>query len=114
MVGSPNLPEDWYSADGLLPKNGYSEDSLDDGCSYDGAEWTRDWQTFWSILITSMLLSLFFVSIKNKKTQLTEDAGLNILLFTLGFSVLTTLNENFGELGTNAALSSAYSFFIQI
>jgi len=58
-----------------------------------------------------MLLSLVFVSIKSKKTQLCEDDGLNILLVSTAIGLFASLNTFYGDAGINAALSSAYIFF---
>ena len=34
---------------------------------------TRDWQTFWAMLVTSMILTLCFVSFKSERTAITEN-----------------------------------------
>ena len=57
------------------------------------------------------MLSLVFISIKSKKTQLCEDDGLNIILVTMTLWIVSGLNVYFGDAGINAALSSGYIFF---
>mmetsp|Transcript_22472 Transcript_22472/g.27707 ORF Transcript_22472/g.27707 Transcript_22472/m.27707 type:complete len:151 (-) Transcript_22472:124-576(-) len=90
-----------------MPEGLYGQDF---GTSDDG--FTRNWQTFWGVLLTSTILSLGFCAIKHEKTRVTEDGLLNAALI-VGYSIATTavLNLNFGDAGFNPALSSAYILF---
>lgn len=70
-----SIPIGWLGT--LAPE---TPDGLDDGTGDDG--FTRDWQTFWSILLTSIVLTLCYSSIKNDATKISDNILVQILLIT--------------------------------
>lgn len=87
-----------------LPSGDYDFGNGDDG-------WTRDWQTFWSLLITSIFLVVCFISIKNERTQLTDNKLFQALAITLLMGAVAGINSLFGSVGFNPALALAYIVF---
>ena len=73
--------------------------------------WTRDWQTFWAVLISSIILVLTFISIKHKNTQLTDNSLIQIIAIQVVFAAINSLNSKFGNAGYNPALSCGYISF---
>ena len=76
-------------------------------------DWTRDWQTFWAILLCSIILILAFISIKHKTTQLTDNGLVQILAYNsilLAVSLMS-LQYGGGGFGFNPAIATGYVSF---
>lgn len=58
-----------------------------------------------------MILSLVFTSLKNEKTMISENKVMAILAFAFVLGAINAANANFGSLGINPALASAYIMF---
>ena len=67
-----------------------------------------DWQTFWAMLMTSMVLTLVYCSMKNNVTKMSDNVVVCILLFIAISAGINDMNKNFGNAGINPALASAY------
>lgn len=87
-------------------------------CTYDGFhkhcvdnDWTRDWQTFWTILMCSIILVLAFISIKHKSTQLTDNGLVQILAINSVLLAVSVMSLQYGEFGFNPALACGYVSF---
>ena len=89
------MPASWVNFNAFLPKNAILEfdngivreptgDYVDDG-------WTRDWQTFWAMLLCSIVLVFAFVSIKHNSTQLTDNGLLQIIAISYLLYAVTEL-----------------------
>ncbi len=72
---------------------------------------TRDWQTFWAMLMTSMILSLFYCSIKNEAIAPSENKIFLVVAIQIVTSGCVAANTLFGDIGINPALASGYIFF---
>lgn len=72
---------------------------------------TRSWQTFFAMLVSSMILSLGYTSIKSLHTRLCDDNLVNCTLIFLFLSTCYSLDALFGSAGLNTALTTAYIIF---
>ena len=63
------------------------------------------------MLVSSMILSLGYVSIKSKHTRLCDDNLINCLFIFFLLIGVVELNAFFGTAGLNGALSAAYILF---
>ena len=72
---------------------------------------TRDWQTFWAMLVTSALLVLAYNSIKLKGTQITDDHLVQALGIVWVIKGLGSCNALFGAAGINPAIACWYMMF---
>ena len=107
------VPSNWINFTAFLPLD--AEKSVDDGMSRDpitrdwsNDDFTRNWQCFWATIICSFLLVLFFISVKHKSTQLTDDSLIQILAISTIFLGVAVLNVEFGGAGFNPALACGY------
>ena len=83
--------------------------TADRGSDTDG--FTRNWQTFWGVLIASTLVSMVYCTIKAQETAVNDDKLMQAALVTLAQSVAAKALAIFGSAGTNAALASFYIMF---
>ena len=60
---------------------------------------TRDWQCFWAIFLTSLLLTFGYVTVKNPKTAITDNPLLQMWIITMLLSAVTRMNVLFGTIG---------------
>ena len=95
---------------------GYIAPNLDYGSDPDfGLDevngFTRDWQTFYAMLISSFFLTLAYTSVKSKNTQLTENELLKAFVIYFVLGTVAALNFNFGTAGFNPALATSYIIF---
>ena len=79
--------------------------------SYYSDGYTRNWQTFWAMVITSMLLVLAYNSIKLKGTQITDDRLAQALGIVWVIKGLAACNALFGAAGINPAIAIWYMIF---
>ena len=70
-VRKASVPDSWIGI--IAPSLPSGNPDLGDAPGTDEEGFTRDWQTFWAMLITSIVLSYAYVSIKNDKTQLSDE-----------------------------------------
>ena len=87
----------------------YTIGGPDWGNTTDG--WTRNWQTFWGLFISTIFLTVCFISIKNKETQLTDNLLFQALSIALLLWAVALMNADFGSVGFNPALATAYIIF---
>ena len=99
-----NVPGKWVGQ--IIPQ---TPNGVDYGTSQYG--FSRNWQTFWAMTITSMILSMVFVAVKCKETRPSEDIVVSALFVLLVITGLSEVNSLFGSAGINAALSCGYIFF---
>ena len=95
--------------------------SFDNGitCTYESSgrhcvdnDWMRDWQTFWTILLCSIILVLAFISIKHKSTQLTDNGLVQILAINSVLFAVALMSVKYGGGGCfNPALACGYISF---
>ena len=77
------MPKKWVNFNAFLPLKANNE--YDDGIvsqptdGYVEDDFTRNWQTFWAMLLCSIILVFAFVSIKHNSTQLTDNGLIQIL-----------------------------------
>jgi glycerol uptake facilitator-like aquaporin len=100
-----SVPESWLGM--IIPKT--ASNRADIGTATDG--FSRDWQTFWAMLVTSLILVLTVVSVKSKATQISAEPMLQVFAVTLVLLAMPTMNLLFGTAGFNPALASAYIMF---
>ena len=83
------------------------------GVDYQGNHeaFTRDFQTFWAMFLTSMLLVLAFTSIKAEVTRLSDNRLFQAFSVYTTLIAVTSLNVRFGDAGINPALSAFYIMF---
>ena len=74
-------------------------------------QFTRDWQCFWVIFMSTIILVFTFVSIKHEKTQLTDNGLIQIIGINLLYIAITALSSQFGGCGWNPALACGYISF---
>ena len=79
--------------------------------SYYSDGYTRNWQTFWAMVVTSMLLVLAYNSIKLKGTQITDDRLAQALGIVWVIKGLAACNALFGAAGINPAIAIWYMIF---
>mmetsp|Transcript_12365 Transcript_12365/g.16769 ORF Transcript_12365/g.16769 Transcript_12365/m.16769 type:complete len:269 (+) Transcript_12365:22-828(+) len=73
---------------------------------------TRDWQTFFAMFLTSMILVLAYASVKMPQTAISDNKVVQIIALTFIFTGLNGCNMKFGEAGINPALASGYIAFV--
>ena len=72
---------------------------------------TRNWQTFWSMMLTCMVLVLAFTSIKSKEIAISDNKLFQVGAIWIVLSTVAQVNTFFGSVGINPALASMYVFF---
>ena len=66
-----------------------------------------NWQVFWAMLMSGLILSLAYASIKMRSTQITDNHAVQaIAVFVILIGVMQ-MNRRFGTLGYNPALACA-------
>ena len=98
-----SIPRGWVGV--IAPK--MPNDRPDEGQDSEHG-FMRDWQTFWAMLLTSIVLVLCYCSIKNEATKISEHVIVQILIFVYIFVGINAINIKFGAAGINPALASAY------
>ena len=103
-----SVPEAWLGI--IAPIIPYGTEDLGADTHY-STGFTRDWQTFWAMLVTSMLLVLAYNSIKLKGTQITDDRLVQALGIVWVIKGLASCNALFGAPGINPAIAVWYMMF---
>ena len=66
-----------------------------------------NWQVFWAMLMSGMILSLAVSSIKVKSTQVTDNHAVQAIAIFMILIGVNNMNAKFGTLGYNPALACA-------
>jgi len=66
-----------------------------------------NWQVFWAMLMSGMILSLAVSSIKVKSTQVTDNHAVQAIAIFMILIGVNNMNDKFGTLGYNPALACA-------
>ena len=72
--------------------------------------WTRDWQTFWGIFMSSFILILAFKAVRGS-TALSNNKLYQVFAIYWIIEGIKSMNILFGPIGFNPALASGYIFF---
>ena len=85
-----------------LPLSGVDTGTRD---SDNDLNFSKDWQTFWAMTITSIIVGTAFCTLKNDDSVLGKDVVLKILAFTFVLQGVQSCNDLFGTFGYNPALA---------
>lgn len=102
------VPGTWLGVIAPRTPNGTDLGTLQLDGSY---EYTRNWQTFWGMFVSSIILVLCFASIKSKETALSDNKLFGALAIYTIIESIASINTLFGSAGFNPALASGYIFF---
>ena len=76
----------------------------------DNDDFSADWQTFWAMMLTSVILVLCFKSVRGD-TALTDNKIFQIFAVAIILNGFAAMNSLFGIIGFNPAFACAYIMF---